>query len=132
MVCKVGKDFFGNDYIENLKQNDIFIEFIYQIKDVVIGIVFIIVNNEGQNIIVIVVGVNLFLNMEDLRVVVNVISRVKVMVCQFEIILVIFLEVLIMVCRSGVQLFVIYLVCEGEKGMVVIVEDLIFYSENIV
>nr|XP_014967483.1 ribokinase isoform X4 [Macaca mulatta] len=103
MVCKVGKDSFGNDYIENLKQNGISTEFTYQTKDAATGTASIIVNNGGQNIIVIVAGANLLLNTEDLRAAANVISRAKVMVCQLEITPATSLEALTMARRSGVK-----------------------------
>nr|XP_044628080.1 ribokinase isoform X3 [Equus asinus] len=50
MVCKVGKDSFGNDYIENLKQNDISTEFTYQTKDAATGAASIIVDNEVKTL----------------------------------------------------------------------------------
>ncbi|XP_036759466.2 ribokinase isoform X3 [Manis pentadactyla] len=50
MVCKVGKDSFGNDYIENLKQNDISTEFTYQTKDAATGTASIIVNSEVKTL----------------------------------------------------------------------------------
>ncbi|XP_006162195.1 ribokinase isoform X4 [Tupaia chinensis] len=103
MVCKVGKDSFGNDYIENLKQNDISTEFAYQTKDAATGAASIIVNNEGQNIIVIVAGANLLLNTEDLRKAAHVIGRAKVLVCQLEITPATSLEALIMARSNGVK-----------------------------
>lgn len=103
MVCKVGKDSFGNDYIENLKQNGISTEFTYQTKDAATGAASIIVNDEGQNIIVIVAGANLLLNTEDLREAASVISRAKVMVCQLEITPATSLEALTMARNCGVK-----------------------------
>ncbi|XP_021109304.1 ribokinase isoform X5 [Heterocephalus glaber] len=103
MVCKVGKDSFGDDYIENLKQNDISTEFTYQTKDAATGAASIIVNNEGQNIIVIVAGANLLLNTEDLREAGSVISRAKVMICQLEITPTTSLEALKMAHSNGVR-----------------------------
>ncbi|XP_027955173.1 ribokinase isoform X9 [Eumetopias jubatus] len=50
MVCKVGKDSFGKDYIENLKQNDISTEFTYQTQDAATGTASIIVNNEVKTL----------------------------------------------------------------------------------
>ncbi|XP_044117795.1 ribokinase isoform X2 [Neovison vison] len=50
MVCKVGKDSFGNDYIENLKQNDISTEFAYQTQDAATGTASIIVNTEVKTL----------------------------------------------------------------------------------
>ncbi|ELK27361.1 Ribokinase [Myotis davidii] len=101
MVCKVGKDSFGNDYIENFKQNDISTEFTYQTKDAATGTASIIVNKEGQNIIVIVAGANLLLNTEDLREAANAISSAKVMICQLEVTPAISLEALTMAHSSG-------------------------------
>ncbi|XP_048209168.1 ribokinase isoform X2 [Perognathus longimembris pacificus] len=103
LVCKVGKDSFGNDYIENLKQNGISTEFTYQTKDAATGAASIIVNNEGQNIIVIVAGANLLLNSEDLKEAANVISRAKVMICQLEITPATSLEALTMAHSNGVK-----------------------------
>lgn len=103
MVCKVGKDSFGNDYIENLKQNDISTEFAYQTQDAATGTASIIVNNEGQNIIVIVAGANLLLNTEDLKKAAKTISRAKVMICQLEITPETSLEALMMAHSNGVK-----------------------------
>ncbi|XP_055468493.1 ribokinase-like, partial [Psammomys obesus] len=101
IVCKVGKDSFGNDYIENLRQNHISTEFTYQTRDAATGTASIIVNNEGQNIIVIVAGANLLLNSEDLTKAASVISRAKVMICQLEISPATSLEALTMARSSG-------------------------------
>uniref|UniRef100_A0A8D2BQL2 Ribokinase n=1 Tax=Sus scrofa TaxID=9823 RepID=A0A8D2BQL2_PIG len=103
MVCKVGKDSFGNDYIENLKQNDISTEFTYQTEDAATGTASIIVNNEGQNIIVIVAGANLLLNTEDLREAASTISRAKVMICQLEVTPATSLEALTIAHSNGVK-----------------------------
>lgn len=103
LVCKVGKDSFGNNYIENLKQNDISTEFAYQTKDAATGTASIIVNNEGQNIIVIVAGANLLLNAEDLRGACSVISRARVVICQLEISPETSLGALAMARSSGVK-----------------------------
>nr|XP_019590898.1 PREDICTED: ribokinase isoform X2 [Rhinolophus sinicus] len=103
MVCKVGKDSFGNDYIENLKQNDISTEFAYQTEDAATGTASIIVNKEGQNIIVIVAGANLLLNTKDLREAAHVIRRAKVMICQLEVTPATSLEALRMAHSNGVK-----------------------------
>lgn len=103
MVCKVGKDSFGNDYIENLKQNDISTEFTYQTKDAATGAASIIVDNEGQNIIIIVAGANLLLNTEDLREAASAISRAKVMICQLEVTPATSLEALRIAHSNGVK-----------------------------
>ncbi|XP_064151237.1 ribokinase isoform X3 [Loxodonta africana] len=102
-VTQVGKDSFGNDHIENLKRNDISTEFTYQTKDAATGTASIIVNNEGQNIIIIVAGANLLLNSEDLKEAASVISRAKVMICQLEVTPATSLEALTMARTSGVK-----------------------------
>ncbi|XP_051037780.1 ribokinase [Phodopus roborovskii] len=103
IVCKVGKDSFGNDYIENLKQNHISTEFTYQTRDAATGAASIIVNDEGQNIIVIVAGANLLLSTEDLKKAASVISSAKVMICQLEISPATSLEALTMAHSNGVK-----------------------------
>ncbi|XP_027537756.1 ribokinase isoform X1 [Neopelma chrysocephalum] len=82
LVCKVGKDSFGNDYVENLKKNGI---------------------STGQNVIVIVPGANLLLNFEDLKRASDVICKAKVLVCQLEITPAVSLEALKMARASGVK-----------------------------
>ncbi|XP_027497460.1 ribokinase isoform X2 [Corapipo altera] len=82
LICKVGKDSFGNDYVENLKKNGI---------------------STGQNVIVIVPGANLLLNFEDLKRASDVICKAKVLVCQLEITPAVSLEALKMARASGVK-----------------------------
>ncbi|EMP24512.1 Ribokinase [Chelonia mydas] len=48
MICKVGKDSFGNDYIENFKRNGISTEFVGQTEDAATGTASIIVNSEDK------------------------------------------------------------------------------------
>ncbi|XP_042645203.1 ribokinase isoform X2 [Tyto alba] len=82
LICKVGKDSFGNDYVENLKKNGI---------------------STGQNVIVIVPGANLLLNVEDLKRASDVICKAKVVVCQLEITPAVSLEALKMARTTGVK-----------------------------
>ncbi|KAL2306067.1 hypothetical protein Nmel_003969, partial [Mimus melanotis] len=82
LICKVGKDSFGNDYVDNLKKNGI---------------------STGQNVIVIVPGANLLLNSEDLKRASDVICKAKVIVCQLEITPAVSLEALKMARSSGVK-----------------------------
>ncbi|KAM9564975.1 ribokinase isoform 4-T5 [Guaruba guarouba] len=103
LICKVGKDSFGNDYVENLKKNGISTAFVGQTADAATGTASIIVNSEGQNVIVIVPGANLLLNFEDLKRASDVICKAKVVVCQLEITPAVSLEVLKMARASGVK-----------------------------
>ncbi|KAM7173092.1 ribokinase isoform 3-T3 [Macrochelys suwanniensis] len=122
MICKVGKDSFGNDYIENFKRNGISTEFVGQTEDAATGAASIIVNSEesvafsdwqplkessakagGQNVIVIVAGANLLLDSEDLKRAANAICKAKVIICQLEITPAISLEALKMAYSNGVK-----------------------------
>ncbi|XP_017689716.1 PREDICTED: ribokinase isoform X1 [Lepidothrix coronata] len=103
LICKVGKDSFGNDYVENLKKNGISTAFVDQTTDAATGTASIIVNSEGQNVIVIVPGANLLLNFEDLKRASDVICKAKVLVCQLEITPAVSLEALKMARASGVK-----------------------------
>ncbi|NXV44335.1 RBSK Ribokinase, partial [Uria aalge] len=101
LICKVGKDSFGNDYVENLKKNGISTAFVGQTTDAATGTASIIVNSEGQNVIVIVPGANLLLDFEDLKRASDVICKAKVVVCQLEITPAVSLEALKMARASG-------------------------------
>ncbi|XP_048830414.1 ribokinase isoform X2 [Brienomyrus brachyistius] len=85
MVCKVGKDFFGDNYIQNFKNNGISTEFVSQTEQAATGAATIIVNNEAENAIVIVAGANLLLGEEELQGVEPALGGAKVLVCQLEI-----------------------------------------------
>ncbi|XP_066474756.1 ribokinase isoform X2 [Tiliqua scincoides] len=94
MICKVGKDSFGYDYIENFKKNGIPIEFVGQAEDAATGAASIIVNGEGAN---------LLLDIGDLKRAAHVITRAKVMVCQLEVTPSVSLEALKMAHTGGVK-----------------------------
>lgn len=103
IICKVGKDSFGYDYIENFKKNGIPVEFVGQTEDAATGAASIIVNGEGQNFIVIVAGANLLLDIGDLKRAAHIIAGAKVMVCQLEITPSVSLEALKMAHANGVK-----------------------------
>ncbi|XP_053314875.1 ribokinase [Spea bombifrons] len=103
MVCKVGDDSFGNNYIENFRQNNVSTDFVGQTGAAATGAASIIVNSEGQNAIVIVAGANLLLDAEDLGKASAAISGAKVMVCQLEISPGVSLQALKMARTSGVK-----------------------------
>ncbi|XP_030299275.1 ribokinase isoform X2 [Sparus aurata] len=85
MVCKVGKDFFGDNYIQNFKDNAVHIDFVRQTSDAATGAASIIVNSAGENAIVIVAGANMLLGSAELQEALPAISHAKVLVCQLEI-----------------------------------------------
>lgn len=85
MVCKVGRDVFGNDYIQNFKNNGISTAYVEQTEKAATGAASIIVNDTGENAIVIVAGANLLLGQEELQRAQSAIINAKVLVCQLEI-----------------------------------------------
>ncbi|XP_028996022.1 ribokinase isoform X2 [Betta splendens] len=85
MVCKVGKDFFGDNYIQNFKDNGVHTDFVGQSSGSATGAASIIVNSAGENAIVIVAGANMLLGSEELQKALPAISHAKVLVCQLEI-----------------------------------------------
>nr|XP_019940252.1 PREDICTED: ribokinase [Paralichthys olivaceus] len=85
MVCKVGKDFFGDNYIQNFKDNGVHTDFVGQTSDAATGAASIIVNDAGENVIVIVAGANMLLGSQELQDALPAISHAKVLVCQLEI-----------------------------------------------
>ncbi|KAL0969864.1 hypothetical protein UPYG_G00233380 [Umbra pygmaea] len=85
MVCKVGKDFFGENYIQNFKDNGVSTKFVGQTADDATGAASIIVNDAGENAIVIVAGANLLLGNADLLQALPALRCAKVLVCQLEV-----------------------------------------------
>ncbi|XP_075719583.1 ribokinase isoform X2 [Rhinoderma darwinii] len=103
MVCKVGDDSFGINYVENFKKNNVCTDFVFQTGAAATGAASIIVNAEGQNAIIIVAGANLLLNPQDLTKASAAISAARVMVCQLEISPKVSLEALKIAHKSGVK-----------------------------
>ncbi|KAM3842146.1 ribokinase [Diretmus argenteus] len=103
MVGKVGKDFFGENYIQNFKDHSIHTEFVGQTSDAATGAASIIVNDAGENAIVIVAGANMLLGREELQDAVPALSHAKVLVCQLEISPTTSLQALRMACENGVK-----------------------------
>ncbi|XP_063080032.1 ribokinase [Engraulis encrasicolus] len=85
MVCKVGKDVFGDNYIQNFKNNGIATDFVEQTSEAATGAASIIVTDTGENAIVIVPGANLLLGDGELERAEGALSRAKVLICQLEI-----------------------------------------------
>ncbi|XP_061600391.1 ribokinase [Cololabis saira] len=85
MICKVGKDFFGNNYIQNFQDNNVHTDFVWQTSDAATGAASITINDAGENAIVIVAGANMLLSREDLQEALPAIKKAKVLLCQLEI-----------------------------------------------
>ncbi|KAG7267737.1 hypothetical protein CRUP_026085 [Coryphaenoides rupestris] len=85
MVGKVGNDFFGDSYIQNFKDNGVHTECVFQASDAATGAASIIVNDAGENAIVIVAGANLLLGPAELEVALPLLGRSGVLLCQLEV-----------------------------------------------
>lgn len=103
MVCKVGKDFFGDNYIQNFKDSGVHTDFVQQTPDAATGAASIIVNDAAENAIVIVAGANMLLNPEDLQNIQPFLSQAKVLACQLEISPQTSLKALCMAREAGVK-----------------------------
>jgi len=84
MVGKVGKDSFGENYIQNFKDNGINVDYLSVTAEAATGTAPIAVNDEGQNSIVIIGGANLLLSPEDVQAAESLIKGAQVLICQLE------------------------------------------------
>lgn len=103
MVCKVGKDFFGDNYIQNFKDNGVHTDFVQQTSEGATGAASIIVNDAGENAIIIVAGANMLLKADDLQNMQPVLRQAKVLICQLEISPQVSLKALRMAREAGVK-----------------------------
>ncbi|XP_037098372.1 ribokinase isoform X1 [Syngnathus acus] len=85
MVAKVGNDSFGDSYIQNFKDHGVHTGFVAQTSAAATGVASIIVNDAGQNAIVIVAGANMLLSKVELQDALPAITSAKVLLCQLEI-----------------------------------------------
>ncbi|CAD5111092.1 DgyrCDS439 [Dimorphilus gyrociliatus] len=85
MVAKVGCDTFGQNYLNNFKQNGIISDYVTTTSDAMTGAAPIFVDDKGQNSIVIVAGANLKLSVHDINAAKDIIIGSKVLITQLEI-----------------------------------------------
>ena len=84
-IGRVGKDVFGEELKENLLKNKVNIDYLVEDKDNPTGIAFIMVDNTGENSIVVAPGANSFLSQDNVRRCLPVISKARVLLTQLEI-----------------------------------------------
>lgn len=83
-ITKVGNDIFGKQAIENFQKEKINTRFIFTHKDEASGAALIIINEEGENCIVVAPGANAHLLPEDIEKVTNL-SGADIILMQLEI-----------------------------------------------
>ncbi|CAF0724897.1 unnamed protein product [Adineta steineri] len=85
MISKLGDDVFGKEYLDNLKKLGINTDHVGITKEAATGVAPIIVDKEGRNSIIVILGANLLLNEDDIEKAEDIIRQSKVVVCQLEI-----------------------------------------------
>lgn len=103
LIGKVGKDVYGKSQIENLQQNNISTDYIFQTDETSSGIAVIIVEDSGQNRIIVGTGANLLLTKDEVKKAENVIQKAKVLISNFETNLEACLEALKLAKKYGVK-----------------------------
>ena len=85
LIARIGDDAFGKMSIENFKREKINIENIYTDNDAPSGVAFIVVDDKGENIIVVAPGANASLNKKDIQEAEDVIKKADIILFQLEI-----------------------------------------------
>ncbi len=85
MLVKLGRDYFGDQAAENLIREGVNPEYILRTDETHTGVAFIIVDDEGENLIVVAGGANNQLGPEDVERVKQSITSADVMLTQLEI-----------------------------------------------
>ncbi|MBL0356647.1 MAG: ribokinase [Chitinophagaceae bacterium] len=84
LVAKVGNDIFGKQSIDGFKKENINTDFVFIDKEAPSGIALIMVNEEGENCIVVAPGANALLLAADIEQVINL-SEAEIILMQLEI-----------------------------------------------
>ncbi len=85
MIGKLGNDIFGKQTLENFKNLNISIKFVYSTDKAPSGVAPILVSKDGHNSIIVVAGANNLLTEDDVEAARTEISKCKIMICQNEI-----------------------------------------------
>jgi ribokinase len=85
LIAKIGTDTFGEMSLENFKKEKISTENIYVDSDAPSGVAFIVVDDKGENIIIVAPGANSTLNEKDIQDAEVVIQQADIILFQLEI-----------------------------------------------
>lgn len=85
LIAKLGNDIWGEKYLKRLEKENIATNFIELVNNEKTGVAQINVDNKGDNQVIIVAGANNCLDLKDIRVAKNVLTKSKVLICQLEI-----------------------------------------------
>ncbi|MEK3867746.1 ribokinase [Paenibacillus sp. FSL H7-0716] len=84
MIGRVGKDTFGSEMLEIIRNEGIHIEHISVSEHQATGVASIIIEEDGENRIIVVPGANIELTVQDIQALEAVISQTKIIVLQLE------------------------------------------------
>ncbi|WP_234534455.1 ribokinase [Paenibacillus pseudetheri] len=84
MIGSVGKDTFGSEMLEIIKQEGIHIEHISVSETEATGVASIVIEEDGENRIIVVPGANIDLFVEDIQALESIISQAEMIVMQLE------------------------------------------------
>lgn len=84
MIGRVGKDTFGSELMEIMKQEEIHTGYISQSESQSTGVASIVVDGEGENRIIVVPGANTEMTPEDIEALEFVIGQARIVVMQLE------------------------------------------------
>ncbi|XP_067635336.1 ribokinase isoform X2 [Eurosta solidaginis] len=84
MIAKLGDDSWGSNYLQQLRKENVNVDFVEQCQGEATGIAQISVADSGENHIIIVVGANNLLSGNDVEKARNLFKTAKILVCQFE------------------------------------------------
>jgi len=85
MIAHVGSDGYGQQLLSGLNNNSVITTAVGKKEDVSSGLAFITVDSKGENNIVLIPGANHELSPDDVESNLNIISKAKAVVIQFEI-----------------------------------------------
>ncbi len=84
MIGRVGKDPFGSEMLEIIRQEGIHIEHISVSESQATGVASIVIEEDGENRIIVVPGANIDLSVENIQALESVISQAEMIVMQLE------------------------------------------------
>ena len=84
MISKIGKDENGEILKDKLKEDNIDVKYVFEDKNESTGMAFIMVNENGNNSIIVVAGSNMTINKEDIEASLEKIEESDILIAQFE------------------------------------------------
>ncbi len=103
MVGRVGEDAFGSQLIDNMKHNQVDTSLVWRTAGTASGVALIMVDQTGQNSILVAPGANMSLTLADIVSARDVITSVDVLLLQFEIPVEVDIEAARLAHLSGVK-----------------------------